>query len=676
MKMRLLTLSILLASGSAWATTGSLDSPGTPTSESSKMYSLQDIYNRLNSGVAGSQAVYTGPTSGPTAPASISLNTIMDKAPEAVTDNRDGARPQDVLSGKKFWGLRTDGTWGPQSGILVLTFQNLSAETTVVAGGQYEETDLTEVDTDLKSANIKKGISIFGIPGDDNVVDTSAGSAVAGDLVDGKIAYVAGVQIVGTIPNIDSDQASTGQDAVDSKVRLTAPEGYYDGSDRVTASYAQIAALSSALVEGNLRAGVDIFGVVGSNQVVDTSDATATATDILDTKTAYVGGNEVTGTIPVYSEGQASTDQALCGTSVARLTQEPLLCLTAPQGYYGGSVPVTATYPQVATLGGITSGNVLAGATLFGVAGDANNVNTVSGTADAQHLLMGKKAFVKGAEVTGSMPNHSETAMASLGQTVEASKILLTPPEGYYNGTDAKVSATYAEVVELDTNLASGNIHKGITIFGVTGNSNVVNTDSGDVSAADITTGKVAWSKGYEIIGTNTWTPSCADGTLSSAARWCDNEDGTLTDMTTGLLWLKNANCFGLKPWLQAASPFNDAQTAVGTLSNGSCELTDGSMSGMWRLPTFEELVQATEGSERINTQATTPFFQNLQSSSYWTSTISATDNSTVRLVYPEYQSSFTAPRTGGTAYILPVRNPVRAETSSTKSTLQSRMIE
>jgi hypothetical protein len=33
-----------------------------------------------------------------------------------VPDNTDGAVPADVETGKKYWGLRTDGSWGPQTG--------------------------------------------------------------------------------------------------------------------------------------------------------------------------------------------------------------------------------------------------------------------------------------------------------------------------------------------------------------------------------------------------------------------------------------------------------------------------------------------------------------------------------------------------------------------------------
>jgi hypothetical protein len=60
--------------------------------------------------------------------------------------------------------------------------------------------------------------------------------------------------------------------------------------------------------------------------------------------------------------------------------------------------------------------------------------------------------------------------------------------------------------------------------------------------------------------------------------RFRDNEDGTVTDNLTGLIWLKNANCFGSRTW-------NEAITDCNVLANGQCGLTDGSGGGDWRLP-------------------------------------------------------------------------------------------
>ena len=73
------------------------------------------------------------------------------------------------------------------------------------------------------------------------------------------------------------------------------------------------------------------------------------------------------------------------------------------------------------------------------------------------------------------------------------------------------------------------------------------------------------------------------DGELQKGVSWpdprfTDNGDGTVTDNLTGLIWLKNANCFGQRTWANALSDCNN-------LASGSCGLTDGSSAGDWSLP-------------------------------------------------------------------------------------------
>ena len=65
--------------------------------------------------------------------------------------------------------------------------------------------------------------------------------------------------------------------------------------------------------------------------------------------------------------------------------------------------------------------------------------------------------------------------------------------------------------------------------------------------------------------------------------RFEDNGDGTVTDMLTGLVWLRNANCFGIQTWVDALADAN-------SLAAGMCGLSDGSVAGDWRLPSVNEL--------------------------------------------------------------------------------------
>ena len=88
------------------------------------------------------------------------------------------------------------------------------------------------------------------------------------------------------------------------------------------------------------------------------------------------------------------------------------------------------------------------------------------------------------------------------------------------------------------------------------------------------------------------------DGELRSGVaipvpRFKDKGDGTVLDKVTGLIWLKNANCFGAKY-------FTDALTSAATLATGACGLADGSKAGDWRLPNRNEMMSIIDVS-RVN---------------------------------------------------------------------------
>ena len=72
-------------------------------------------------------------------------------------------------------------------------------------------------------------------------------------------------------------------------------------------------------------------------------------------------------------------------------------------------------------------------------------------------------------------------------------------------------------------------------------------------------------------------------GVASPSPRFTDNGDGTIMDNLTGLIWLKNASCFGDRDWHTA---LNDCKT----LNTGECGLGDTSAEGDWRLPNVNEL--------------------------------------------------------------------------------------
>ena len=79
------------------------------------------------------------------------------------------------------------------------------------------------------------------------------------------------------------------------------------------------------------------------------------------------------------------------------------------------------------------------------------------------------------------------------------------------------------------------------------------------------------------------------DGDLQRGVAWpvprfTDGGDGTVTDNLTGLVWMDDGACLGQELWPDALSVCN-------TLASGSCDLSDGSSPGDWRLPNRKELL-------------------------------------------------------------------------------------
>jgi hypothetical protein len=102
-------------------------------------------------------------------------------------------------------------------------------------------------------------------------------------------------------------------------------------------------------------------------------------------------------------------------------------------------------------------------------------------------------------------------------------------------------------------------------------------------------------------------------GTPVPSPRFTDNGDGTVTDNLTGLIWLKNANCFEGRTWLDALSDANG-------LHSGECGLTDGSERGFWRLPNLNELTSLLDLGTFSPALAAGHPFMNV-ASTYWAST-------------------------------------------------------
>jgi len=99
----------------------------------------------------------------------------------------------------------------------------------------------------------------------------------------------------------------------------------------------------------------------------------------------------------------------------------------------------------------------------------------------------------------------------------------------------------------------------------------------------------------------------------SPVPRFTDNGNGTVRDNLTGLIWLKQANCFGFQMW-------QNALHAANALAHGNCGLLDGSAAGDWRLPNIKELQSLIDVGQVNPALPPGHPFSNVLLTEYWSS--------------------------------------------------------
>lgn len=162
------------------------------------------------------------------------------------------------------------------------------------------------------TAHDMSGATITGTSTKDS--DTSADTAVAGEILLGKTAHARGAQLTGTMPN-NGSWDSTIDDVSDSVV---IPAGYHDGTGTVGIDPTEAA----KIIAGNIKNGVELLGVTGTYggeaAVVQSKSVTPTfSQQVILPDTGYDYLSQVTvAAIPiVYTDNSAGGRTCTIGPS-------------------------------------------------------------------------------------------------------------------------------------------------------------------------------------------------------------------------------------------------------------------------------------------------------------------------------------------------------------------------
>ena len=207
----------------------------------------------------------------------------------------------------------------------------------VAGGGNYKLQSKTVAPTKAQQAVTPDSgyyglsdVTVSAIP--DAYQDVSSVTATAADTLTGKV-FVTSVGTVTTGTMANNGAVTKALDAATTS--YTIPKGYHSGAGKVsvTTETKEVTPTKAAQEivpsTGKLLSKVSVAAI--PNNYVDTGDADAAAVNILDSKTAYVNGAKVVGTMPNNGSVSASMD-GLTTTSV-----------TISAGYTsGGTVSLTS----------------------------------------------------------------------------------------------------------------------------------------------------------------------------------------------------------------------------------------------------------------------------------------------------------------------------------------------
>lgn len=404
--------------------------------------------------------------------------------PEDGIDTSDAtAVVEDIKQGKTVYarGQKLTGTM-PNRGSVTISPNTVSQEHD---SGYYDNIKVNavtnEIDANIKSENIKDGISILGVEG--NLVE-----------LNGQTITVA---------------PSTTEKVIN-------PEEGYNGITQVTVE-AVTNNIDTNIKQENIKKDVSILGITGTlEEGVDTSDANAAAANIEINKTAYVNGQKITGNIPLNNTTLVVDNAEISLDGENNKLEMNSTNSTKQIIDNNVNMKFNANYSDVATTIGLTPDKIKRGETILNVAGNVQEgIDTSDANAVETDILSGKTAYVDGNKITGTItskeaqtyiPSSSEQIIdagqyLSGTQTISAvptEEKTITPSASSQEITPTENKFLSKVIVSGDADLTAENVKSGVTIFGVEGSY----TSDANAIASDILTGKTAYVNGQLVEGT------------------------------------------------------------------------------------------------------------------------------------------------------------------------------
>lgn len=211
----------------------------------------------------------------------------------------------------------------------------------------------------------------------------------------------------------------------------------------------------------------------------DTSDATASASDIVLNKTAYVDGVKITGTVPECItadgfHGSAAQEVTIQGSPALKLIGDVYTnILFRPNSTCEVTVPDNVITPII----GLTANKIKQGEVILGITGTYQGTDTSDATAVAGDIVLNKTAYVNGSKITGTIPLYNNLQNPYVGDVSQTFSYdaLNHRIESFYGISDAAfkngaVNLRVADNIVANTvGLTANKIKNGETILGVTG---------------------------------------------------------------------------------------------------------------------------------------------------------------------------------------------------------------